>query len=104
MKCPSASSGRGAASRSPAPSRETGAVLVQLDPTDYQIALARARADLADAEAAARAAQTGVPIASANTRSQLAGAQATLSSAQRQVEAARAQLRQAQANWTKANA
>jgi membrane fusion protein, multidrug efflux system len=83
---------------------EAGKVLVQLDPTDYQVALAKARADLADAEAGARAAQTGVPIANASTRSQLAGAEATLNASQRQVEAANAQLRQAQANWTKANA
>jgi len=44
-----------------------GAVLVQIDPRDYQIALDRARAELADAEATAAAARTGVPIAQIET-------------------------------------
>jgi membrane fusion protein (multidrug efflux system) len=80
---------------------EKGAVLVQLDPTDYKIALDRARAELADAEAAATAARTGVPITSANTASQLATSQAAAVSAQKQADAARAQLREAEANYTK---
>src|SRR6266542_748062 len=41
---------------------ETGATLVEIDPRDYQVALERAKAELADAEAAAQAANASVPI------------------------------------------
>ena len=41
-----------------------GDVLVQIDPTDYQVALARAQADYQDAQAQAEAAQFGVPVSS----------------------------------------
>jgi membrane fusion protein (multidrug efflux system) len=43
---------------------EAGALLVQLDPGDYQVAVDKARAELADAEATALAAQNSVPITS----------------------------------------
>ena len=43
---------------------EAGTVLVELDQRDYEIALERARAELADAEAAAVAAKANVPITS----------------------------------------
>src|SRR5262245_31370362 len=39
---------------------EAGAVLIELDRRDYQVALDKARAELADAEAAAVAAQSAV--------------------------------------------
>ena len=42
---------------------EAGTVVAEIDPRDYQVAVDRARAELADAEAAATAARTGVPIA-----------------------------------------
>lgn len=80
---------------------QTGALLVQLDPKDYEVAVARARAELADAEAAARAAQTGVPIASTTTTSQTSTAQASLNAAHKEVDAARARLREAQANFNR---
>ena len=48
---------------------DAGALLVQIDPRDYQVALDRAKAELADAEAQAAAARTGVPIAQVETRS-----------------------------------
>src|SRR5262245_33110254 len=41
---------------------EAGAILVEIDKRDYEVALERARAELADAEAAAIAARVGVPI------------------------------------------
>src|SRR5262249_20653263 len=41
---------------------EAGTVLVELDPLDYQVALDKTRAELADAEANAVAAQSNVPI------------------------------------------
>ena len=81
-----------------------GALLVQIDPRDYQVALDRARAELADAQAQAAAARTGVPIAQVETRSGVSTAsggveeaEAGVSSAERQIEAARANLVSAQA-------
>ncbi len=83
---------------------EAGALIAQIDPRDYQVAVDRAKAELADAQAAAAAASTGVPIAQVSTSSTvqtasgaLQEAQAALSGAQSQVEAARAQLVAAQA-------
>jgi len=81
---------------------EAGTVLVELDPTDYEVDLRRAEAELANAIANASAARTNVPIASTTTSSQLQTAQANLASAQKQVDAAEARLREAQANYTKA--
>jgi membrane fusion protein, multidrug efflux system len=78
-----------------------GDVLVQLDPTDYQVALDRAKAELADAEAAARAAQTGVPITSTTTTSQLSTAEATLAASEREVAVAKARLAEAEANYNR---
>jgi len=46
---------------------EAGAVLVEIDKRDYEVALERARAELADAEAAAIGARVGVPITSTTT-------------------------------------
>jgi len=80
---------------------DAGAVLVQLDPTDYEIALQRAKAELSDAEAAARAAQTGVPITSTTTTSQLSTSEANLNAAQKEVDAARARVVEAEANYRK---
>ena len=81
---------------------EKGQVLVQLDPTDYQVALDRARAELADAVNTASAAHAGVPIMSTSTSSNLAAAQANLAAAHKEVTAAEARVREAQANYTKA--
>jgi membrane fusion protein (multidrug efflux system) len=83
---------------------EPGAVLAELDPRDYQVAVDRAKADLADAQGNATAAASGVPITEVSTTSGVrtaAGgveeAQAGIGIAERQVEAARAQLVAAQA-------
>jgi len=90
---------------------ETGAVLAELDPRDYQVAVDRARAALADAEAAALAAQTDVPITSTAATSNVATAesgvaQATsgIAAAEKQVEAARARVASAQAKLREAEA
>jgi membrane fusion protein (multidrug efflux system) len=81
-----------------------GALLIQIDPRDYQVAVDRARAELADAEAQAAAARTGVPIAQVETRSGVstasggvAEAEAGVNSADQQIEAAQANLVAAQA-------
>lgn len=86
-----------------------GTVLVEIDPSDYQVAYDRAKADLQDAEAAAQAAGVTVPVTDINTSSQVssseadvASARAGIKAAQQQFEAAKAQLQEAQANDIKA--
>jgi len=88
-----------------------GDVLVQLDPTDYQVALERAKADYADSQANAQAADYGVPVSSVGSTEQIRSAQADmqnaqagLSAAQKQAAAAKAQIVEAQANAKKLNA
>ncbi len=80
-------------------------VLLEIDPTDYQVAYDRAKADYQDAEAAAEAAGVSVPITDVNTSSQVSssdadvnGARAGIQAARQQFEAAKAQLQQAEAN------
>jgi membrane fusion protein (multidrug efflux system) len=96
---------------------DAGTTLVQIDQRDYQIALDKARAELADAEAAAQAAQSNVPITSTTTSSNVSTAQSSIEqaraateAAQKEVDAARARLvtaqarqREAEANATKAS-
>jgi len=86
-----------------------GTVLAQLDPQDYDVAVATARATLANDEASAASFATNVPITSISTSSQVSTAEAEISTAeaavvgaQRQFEAAQAALRQAEANDLKA--
>ena len=86
-----------------------GDVLVEIDPTDYQVALAQAKANLANAEATARSLNITVPITSVNTSSQIQftasgiqDAQAAVSAAEKQFTAAHQQVEAAQANDVKA--
>ncbi|HEV2325063.1 MAG TPA: biotin/lipoyl-binding protein, partial [Terracidiphilus sp.] len=88
---------------------QRGALIAELDPSDFQVAVNRAQAALASAQAAAAAASVNVPIFTVNTGSNLtsanadvASAQAGLSQAQQQLDGARARVAQAQANYTKA--
>ena len=90
---------------------EKGAVLVEIDPTDYQVALAQAQANLANAEATARSLNITVPITSVNTASQLQftasgieDARAAVNAAERQLAAAHEQVAAAQANDVRAQA
>lgn len=78
---------------------EAGTVLVQLDPTDYQVAVDRARAELQDAMATLQAARTGVPLTHTTTSSTLSNAQASLQAAQQEVTASQARLREAEAEY-----
>ena len=87
----------------------TGDVLVEIDPTDYQIALAQAQANLANAEATAKSLNITVPITSVNTTSQLQftasgieDARAAITAAEKQLAAAHQQVEAAQANDVKA--
>lgn len=88
---------------------QAGAPLVQIDARDYQVLVARAKADYDNAVAAAKAAGVNVPITSTSTSGQLAAAAAEVASAEamllaarQQAEAANAQLAQADANNVKA--
>ncbi len=88
-----------------------GDVLVQIDSTDYKVAVDRAQADYQDALANLAAAQAGVPIADVGSSSQIhsasadvTGAQAGVLAAQKQMEAAQAQVVEAEANAKKLNA
>ncbi len=80
---------------------DEGAVLLQLDPKDYEVAVAHAEADLADAKATASAAGTNVPVTHTSTSNQLQNALAARTAAQRQVDVARARVREAEANYVK---
>src|SRR5579862_8949386 len=53
---------------------KAGTVLVEIDPTDYEVAVESAQADYNDAKATADAANVNVPITSENTSSQLSSA------------------------------
>lgn len=88
-----------------------GDVLVRIDPRDYEVAVAKAEADLADAEAGLQSSRAELPIVSTNTASTLetaqssrADADAGLTSAERQLNAAQARLETAQAQVTEAEA
>jgi membrane fusion protein (multidrug efflux system) len=83
---------------------EKGTVLVEIDPTDYEVAVARARADYSDAQAQAAAAGINIPLTSVSTSSQVAAAQAGVANAKAGVAAARQQFAAAQAQATQADA
>jgi membrane fusion protein (multidrug efflux system) len=88
---------------------EKGTVLVEIDPTDYEVAVAQAKANLVNAEATARSLNITVPITSVNSSSQLKftasgieDANAGVTAAERQLTVAHAQLEAAEANDVKA--
>ena len=87
-----------------------GEVLLQIDPTEYQLAVDHAEADYKDAEAVAEAAQLGVSITKVGSETQIGGASADIDSAEAGVssaleaeKAALAQLTEAKANARKLN-
>ena len=88
---------------------EEGATLVEIDPEDYQVALAKAQANLETAEASARALNIDVPITSVDTTSQLKftssdieNAKAAIAAGEKQVAAAQARILEAEAENVKA--
>ena len=90
---------------------QKGTTLIEIDPRDYQVAVDRAKAELADAEATAQAAGLNVPLTSVGTGSQLSSAeadvpaaQAAVEAAEHQVEAARAQVAAAEADNARSQA
>ena len=86
-----------------------GAVIIEIDPKDYEVAVEQAKANLASAEATAQSLNIDVPITSVNTESQLKftasgveGAGAGIAGAEKQLAAAHAQLESAEANDVRA--
>jgi membrane fusion protein (multidrug efflux system) len=83
---------------------EKGTLLVEIDPKDYEVAVAQAQANLANAEATAQSLNITVPITSVSTSSQLTStasdienATAGVAAAEKQLVAAHAQFEQAEA-------
>jgi membrane fusion protein (multidrug efflux system) len=90
---------------------KAGDVLVRIDPRDYEVAVAKAEADLRDSEATLESSRIDIPITATNTASQLKTATSTRADAsafvlgsQRQLNAARARLEVAQAQIRDAEA
>ena len=87
---------------------EKGAVLVEIDPKDYEVAIAQAQAAFSNAEATARSLNITIPITSVSTESQISAgasdvenANAGVAAAQKQLTAAHAQVEQAEASDVK---
>jgi membrane fusion protein (multidrug efflux system) len=88
---------------------QAGTTLVEIDPKDYQVTVARAQADLKTAEASARALNIDVPISSVDTASQLKftssdieNAKAAIAATEKQVVAAQARILEVEAENVKA--
>ena len=88
---------------------QKGAVLVEIDPKDYEVAVEQAKANLASADATAQSMNIDVPITTVNTSSQLKfassgveDADAGIVNAEKQLAGAQAQLEAAEANDVKA--
>jgi membrane fusion protein (multidrug efflux system) len=88
-----------------------GDVLVTLDPQDYKIAEAQARANLADAQATAASSHWRVPITSVTVQNNLESAktavlnsESAVRASEQNYESAKAALVQAQANSAKSDA
>ena len=86
-----------------------GSTLVEIDPKDYEVALARAQATLDTSEASAKGSNIDVPISSVDTASQLKftssdieNAKAAIQAAEKRVSAAHARVLEAQAENVKA--
>jgi membrane fusion protein (multidrug efflux system) len=88
---------------------QAGQLLAEIDPTDYQVALDQAQANLASAQADYAQATTNVPITQVNvgtvvstTASDVKGSTDIVAQAEKQVEAANARVAEAKANALKA--
>jgi membrane fusion protein, multidrug efflux system len=88
---------------------QEGFTLVEIDPKDYEVALARAQAALENSEAAAKSLNIDVPISSVDASSQLQftssdiqNAQAAIQAAEKEAAAAHSRVLEAQAENVKA--
>ncbi len=88
---------------------DAGYTLVEIDPKDYEVALAKAQATLDTSEATAKGSNIDVPVSSVSTSSQLKftssdikNAEAAIQAAEKRVAAAHARVLEAQAENVKA--
>ena len=88
---------------------DEGSTLVEIDPKDYEVALARAQATLDTSEAISKSLSFDVPVSSVDTSSQLKftssdikNAEAAIQAAEKQAAAANARVLEAQAENVKA--
>ena len=88
---------------------DEGSTLIEIDPKDYQVALAKAQATLDTSEATAKSSNIDVPISSVDTSSQLEftssdvkNAEAALEAAGKEATAAHARVLEARAENVKA--
>ncbi len=88
---------------------DEGSTLVEIDPKDYEVAVARAQAALDTSEATARGLNIDVPVSSVDTSSQLkftssdiTSARAAIQAAKKEAAAAHARVLEAQAENVKA--
>jgi membrane fusion protein, multidrug efflux system len=87
---------------------EAGSTLVEIDPKDYEVSLARTQAALDTSEAMAKSSNIDVPVSSVDTSSQLKftssdikNAEAAIQAAEKQAAAAHARVVEAQADSVK---
>ena len=66
---------------------EAGSTLVEIDPKDYEVALARAQATLDTSEATAKSSNIDVPISSVDTSSQLKFTSSDIKNAEAAIQA-----------------
>ncbi|HTV58737.1 MAG TPA: HlyD family secretion protein [Verrucomicrobiae bacterium] len=83
---------------------EEGSTLVEIDPADYEVALARTQAALDNADAAAKSLNIDVPISSVDASSQLKFTSSDIQNAQAAIEAAEKEAAAAQARVLEARA
>jgi len=83
---------------------EQGAVLVEIDPRDYQVAIERAKAELADAEAASAAASSDVPLTSTTASSGVVTAEGSVDQARASSDASQKEVDAAHARRTSSEA
>jgi membrane fusion protein, multidrug efflux system len=83
---------------------DQGSTLVEIDPKDYQVALARAQATLDTSEATARGLNIDVPVSSVDTSSQLKFTSSGIKNAQAAIDAAEKEAAAAHAHVVEARA
>ena len=90
---------------------QAGKVLIELDPSDYQVALDQAKAESDQAQAQLQAAHPNLPITVSSNRAdmtsqhaQVTSAEATVAAAQHDLENAVAKLKESQANSERSQA
>lgn len=83
---------------------DAGSTLVEIDPKDYEVALAKAEATLDTSEAEAKSSNIDVPVSSVDTSSQLKFASSDIENAQAAIQAAEKQAAAAHARVLEARA